>query len=100
MANPLWKIGTSGNPEGRPRHSVRTVKGMVERFVKKNVTPNKLQKMYDTLTEQQKLNMLTELLPYVAAKVPTEGLSNADIDTLYDRITQSLKPKQDAAKAS
>jgi hypothetical protein len=100
MANPLWKAGMEAvNPAGRPRHSVRTVRGMVERFVKRNITPNKLQKMYDTLTEQQKLDMLTQLLPYVAAKVPTEGLTNADIDELYNKITQALKTHGNA-KAS
>ncbi len=62
MANPLWKVGMeSANATGRPKHSVRTVKGMVERFVKRNITPNKLQKMFDALSEKDKLNMLTEL---------------------------------------
>jgi hypothetical protein len=100
MANPLWVPGSkSANPNGRPRHSVRTVKGMVERFIKRNITPNKLQVMYDGLTVQQKLSMLTELLPYVAPRQTAESLSSSDIDTMYEKIMQALKNKEHA-KAS
>ena len=101
MANPLWKAGMkSGNPNGRPKHSVRTVKGMCERFIKRNITPNKLQKMYDSLAEKEKLNMLTELLPYVAAKQSSvDGLSANDVDQLYDQLMNAINSKDDKAKA-
>jgi hypothetical protein len=100
MASPLWIPGKSANPSGRPKHSVRTVKGMVERFVKRNITPNKLQKMFDALTDTQKLDMLTELLPYVAPKMgTTDGLSATDIDTLYDNLMKAIEGKTNA-KAS
>lgn len=100
MANPLWKAGMKAqNPHGRPRHSVTTVKGMVERFVKRNITPNKLQKMFDGLNELQKLNMLTELLPYVASKQSaTDGLSSAEIDKLYAEIMEAVNKPVDHAK--
>lgn len=89
MANPAWEKGCkSANPAGRPKNSVRTVKGMVERFVKRNITPNRLQKMFDGLTDLQKLNMLTELLPYVAPKQTAEGISGEEIDKLYEKIQQ------------
>ncbi len=95
MANPLWKAGMeSANKAGRPKHSVKTVKGLVERFVLRNITPNKLQKMFNSLTEKDKLNMLTELLPYVAPKqASTDGLSASDIDTMYDKLMQAIENK-------
>ncbi len=90
--NPLWKAGMAPqNPNGRPRHSVTTIKGMVERFIKRNITPNKLQVMFDGLTEQQKLNMLTELLPYVTPKQTADGLTSAQIDEAYNRLMQATK---------
>lgn len=98
--NPLWKVGTSGNPHGRPKlkNSVRSIKGMVERFVKRNITPNRLQKMYDALTENQKLEMLTMLLPYVMAKPAStaDTLTPEEIDALYAKL--ELKLTTDAAK--
>jgi hypothetical protein len=94
----MWAVGKSGNPTGRPRHSVRTVKGMVERFIQKNITPNKMQKMYDSLTSSQQLEMLTTLLPYIIPKQSTESLSTDQIDELYEKITQALKQTQSNAK--
>ena len=91
--NPLFKIGAANPYEGagRPKHSVRTVKGMVERFIKRNITPNKLQKMFNALTEKDKLNMLLELLPYTAPKQTTTGLSGEDVDQLYNRLMEAIE---------
>ena len=99
MANPLWHTGMKAvNPAGRPKHSVRTVKGMVERFVKRNITPNKLQKMFNELTEKDKFNMLTELLPYVAAKQGgVDGMSEADVNKLYDQLMTAIENRNDKA---
>jgi hypothetical protein len=95
MANPLWKVGQpSANPTGRPKHSVRTVKGMVERFIKRNITPNKLQVMFNALSEKDKLNMLTELLPYVAPKQTGETINAEDVDRLYDKVMEALTSKK------
>lgn len=98
MANPLWKAGMAPvNPAGRPKRSVTTVKGMVERFVIRNITPNKLQKMFNVLSEKDKLNMLTELLPYVAAKQSSvDGMSNADVDRLYNDLMAAIENQQNA----
>lgn len=95
MANPLWKVGMKAvNPAGRPKHSVRTVKGMVERFVLRNITPNKLQKMFNVLNEKEKLNMLTELLPYVAAKQSSiDGMSASDVDKVYEDLMNAIEKK-------
>ncbi len=101
MANPLWKAGMSPvNPLGRPKSSVRTVKGMVERFIKRNITPNKLQRMFNVLSEKEKLNMLTELMPYVAAKQSSvDGLSSADVDQLYEQLMKAIEENGKTAQA-
>ena len=94
--NGTWVKGmTSPNPEGRRKmkHSARTVKGMVERFIHKNVTPNKLQKMFDALPERDRLQMLLELLPYCASKQPAmnfERLTDQDLDRLYNQVMSGL----------
>ena len=97
--NPYWQKGCeSPNPQGRKvknRHSVRTVKGMVERFVKKNITPNKLQKMFDALkSDKEKLDMLLELLPYCIAKqtpLQLDKLSDDDLNQLYEQVMANFK---------
>lgn len=101
MANPNWKKGTvSPNPAGRGKmkHSARTVKGMVERFIKRNISPNKLQLMFDGLkTDKDKLQVLTELMPYVVAKQSSlqiesrfEEMTDADLDKLYSKVIGSI----------
>lgn len=99
----MWIAGgKSPNPEGarlRNKHSSRTVKGMVERFVKKNITPNKLQVMYETLKEQQRLEMLLQLLPYVMPKAQAESLTDDELATLYERLENKLSNDVQAKKA-
>lgn len=99
MANPNWRPGISGNPEGpriRNKRSIRSVKGMVERFVKRNITPHKLQKMYDSLKPKEQLDFLVELLPYAASKQPTqidvglEKLSDQQLNQLHDDVMAGL----------
>ncbi|MBL7739365.1 MAG: hypothetical protein JNK14_09100 [Chitinophagaceae bacterium] len=100
MANPNWKKGSvSPNPEGRRKmkNSARTVKGMVERFIKRNITPNKLQALYDGLPAKDKLTFLIEILPYCAPKqsaLAVEGrfaeLSDNDLDKLYNKVVGSF----------
>lgn len=102
MSNPLWILGgKSPNPGGRPKsvNSVRTVAGMCERFIKRNFTPNKLQKLFDTLTETQKLELYTTLLPYCVAKKQADTISTEEIDRLYDLLKQAAN-NEVKAKAS
>jgi hypothetical protein len=94
IGNPMWIAGgKSPNPEGgrlRNRHSARTVRGMVERFIKKNITPNKLQVMFSSLKEQQRLEMLMQLLPYILAKPQAATLTESEIETLYQKLEQTV----------
>jgi lipopolysaccharide biosynthesis regulator YciM len=95
MGNPMWVAGgKSANPTGRPKASVRTIKGMVERFVRRNITPNKLQKMYATLSVKEQMEMLMHLLPYAIAKQSPEGISSEEVDRLYHMVEEALKAKQ------
>lgn len=97
MANPMWIAGgKSPNPGGRGKmkNSARTVKGMVERFIKRNITPRKLQALYDGLTALQKLDLLSQLLPYILPKVQAESMSDAEIDLFYQKLEQTIKDVQ------
>ena len=95
MANPMWVAGsTSANPSGRPKRSIRTVRGMVENFIRRNITPNKLQKMFGTLTEKDKLDMLLQLLPYAIAKQSSEGLSKEEAQAILDKVEQKIKQQE------
>lgn len=100
--NPNWKKGgKSPNPLGagiKRKHSARTVKGKIESFLRRNMTPQKLQALYEGLTNpKDKLEFLTGLLPYAAAKqtaLTVESqfaeLSDNDLDKLLNRITDSF----------
>ena len=91
--------GPSPNPSGRPKNvnSVRTVRGMVQRFIKKNITPNKMQKMYDGLTDLQRLEMLQSLLPYVIARVQPDAISEAEVELLYEKLEKTVKDARSKA---
>lgn len=92
--NPKWvKGGASPNPSGRNmRHSVKTTRGLVERFLKRNLSTIKVQSLYDKLEAKDKLNFLCELLPYILAK-PQAGadmdlnrLNDTQLDELYNKV--------------
>lgn len=94
---PLFVAGKSGNPEGRPagvsRFSARTVKGMVDRFVKRNVTPKRLSKIFDGLSAKDQAEMIKDLLPYVLPKQSPEGINSEEIDKLHNMLERALKQK-------
>ena len=70
---------------------------MIENFFKRNITPNRLQKLYDTLIPKDKLTFLTEVLPYCAAKLSAqtlkinyENLSDNDLEAVYNRVMSGV----------
>ena len=76
-------------------HSSRTIRGRLERFLKRQLTAQKLGEMYDSLTAKEKLAFLTEVLPYVLAK-PSAGqdmdldrLTDEQVDALYSRVMKA-----------
>jgi hypothetical protein len=101
--NPMWVAGgNSPNPEGaraRNKHSARTTKGMIERFLKRNMTPRKLQSLYDGLTALQKIELLGQLLPYVLPKQSPEAIGEAEVELLYQKLEQTLKSNVEQRKA-
>jgi len=93
MSNKLFVAGgPSPNPSGRPKNinSVRTVRGMVQRFIKKNITPNKMQKMYDGLTDLQRLEMLQSLLPYVIARVQPDAIGEDELSQILEKVEKKV----------
>lgn len=79
----------------RLMHSARTIRGKVERFIRKNMSINQLQKLYDPLTEKEKLQFLTELLPYVLAR-PSAG-QDMDLNLLSDQQLDQMMERAEAA---
>lgn len=75
---------------GRPKYSVLEPKGMLLRFVKRNISPNKLQDLYSRLTPWQKADFLKEVLPYILSKKQPDSISADEIDLLYSRLEQAV----------
>jgi hypothetical protein len=95
MSNPLFVAGQqSPNPSGRPKHSVRSVKGMVERFVRRNMTPNRLSRIFDELSARDQAELLTALLPYVISKQPTDAINQEEIERLHAMLQEALNKEE------
>lgn len=68
---------------------------MLELFIKRNITPRKLQEMYDGLPAvRDKLEFIAAVLPYVQPRLTSMNvraeINNLDpeaVDELYKRIT-------------
>jgi hypothetical protein len=89
MSKNLWIAGQSGNVSGRPKgrkYSATSLKGKLDRFLKRNMTMQAMQDMYNALTASDKSKFLAAILQYTLPKQSTEGLSNEEIDSLYDQI--------------
>jgi hypothetical protein len=92
----LFVAGKSGNPEGRPRnrYSAKTIKGLTERWLKKQMTPGKLTKIFDQLSAKDKAELIVSLIPFCAPRMTDSGISKEEVDKLYDMVEQSLKNQQ------
>jgi hypothetical protein len=94
MANPNWiKGGQSPNEHGRPKKkSSPTITRQIERFVQRNLSPRKLQTLYDSLNARDKLTLITDLLPYAISKKPTAAsisfgsLPDDQLNELFDQV--------------
>lgn len=94
MANPLWKAGMKPvNPLGRPKNSVTTPAGMLERFVKRHITPNKLKVLFDKLTANQQADFLIQTMPYIMAKKMPDSISSNEVDELYEKLERAINDK-------
>lgn len=98
MSNPAWQKGVSGNPQGRPRkkRSSEPIARLIERFVARNLTPRKLQQIYDKLEAKDRLLFMVDLLPYAVSKKPTQAqigisqLPDAQLNELYNQVMASI----------
>lgn len=99
MANPLWKVGMkSANPAGRPKDSVRTPKGMLERFLLKALKPSELKRLYERLPDKEKASFIVQTLPYIMPRQSSvDGMSAQDVDKIYSEIMATLNNHSDAA---
>ena len=97
MSNPLWKVGMKPqNPLGRPKHSVTTPAGMLERFVKRHITPNKLKVLFDKLTPNGQADFLIQTMPYIMAKKMPDSISASDVDELYAKLEAAINDNDNA----
>ena len=95
----MWAVGMeSANPKGRPgnRQSSRTVRGMVERFVKRNISPNRLAKIFNQLSPKEQADMLLQLLPFTIGRKAADSISEEEASKLYEML--ETKTKLNAAK--
>ena len=78
---------------GRPKYSVRTPQGMIERFLKRNISPTNLQKLFDKLTVSQQAEFIIQVMPYIVAKKTPDSISASEVDKLYEKLEQTLNGK-------
>jgi hypothetical protein len=100
--NPLMIAGAeSVNPAGRKKHSVQTITGKVERFLAGILTVKNLKEVYAGLKAEQKMQLLSLLMPYAIAKKSSESLSDEQVNHLYDKLSETIKNanEQTAKKA-
>lgn len=73
------------------KYSVRTVSGMLECFIKKEIKPLQLRKLYNQLKPHEQLKFLTEVLPYCVAKKVDGGIGADEINKLHQMIMEASK---------
>jgi hypothetical protein len=96
MSNPRWTIGMKAvNPNGRPKKSVLTPEGILERLMLRYFTPNRVTKMLRTQSNTYQLNFYIDGNKILAAsKTKIDNLSEAEINRLHDQIMEALEKQQ------
>lgn len=104
--NPNWvKGGPSPFPSGRtPRKSSPTIKKQLERFVKRNLSPRRLQALFDGLEARDKLTFLVDVLPYVESKkaivqdINVNQLNDVQVSALFNEVLTAIAPEPGESK--
>lgn len=97
MIKQLFDTDSEMPKRGRPKYSSNTPAKMIERFLKRNISPTRLQKMFNKLTNTQQVDMLILMLPYVVAKKQPDSISASEIDELYEKLENEIN-KNNASK--
>jgi hypothetical protein len=101
MANPMWVAGSkSANPAGRPRgssNSATTIRGKLERFVARNYTMNRMNKIFEELSARDQATLYKDLLPYILPKQSPEAINENEIEKLYELVENAIKHNQNRA---
>ncbi|MCO6497040.1 MAG: hypothetical protein J5I50_05195 [Chitinophagaceae bacterium] len=90
--NPNFYKGMQALPgAGRPKVSVRTPKGMLERFLMKALKPSELKNLYERLPDKEKASFIVQTLPYIMPRQSSvDGMSAQDVDKIYSEIMATL----------
>lgn len=94
-----FQKGISGNPNGRPvgslNRSTTDLRVQVGNFLTSNWA--KVQEKFDSLEPREQLIFLERLLKYsipqmstISAKIDYENLTDTDLDTILDRLTEKI----------
>lgn len=75
------------------RYSATSVRGLIARFVSRNIGAKKLQKLCDSLPPREQAELIVKLLPYILAPMSAETLSKDEIDQLYTKLETAVKAK-------
>lgn len=94
-----FQKGISGNPNGRPVGSLNRSTTDLRVQVRDFLTSNwaKVQEKFDSLGPREQLVFLERLLKYsipqmstISAKIDYENLTDTDLDTILDRLTEKI----------
>lgn len=94
-----FQKGISGNPNGRPVGSLNRSTTDLRVQVRDFLTSNwaKVQEKFDSLEPREQLIFLERLLKYsipqmstISAKIDYENLTDTDLDTILDRLTEKI----------
>lgn len=100
MNSNLFVAGKSGNAAGRPKGSARSVRGMLNRFLLRELSPKKLKALYDRLNDQQKIYLLTQSMPFVISRETSEGMSPEQIEALYSKLEDAINGKANVERTA
>jgi hypothetical protein len=89
-----WIKGVSGNPLGRPKRSKQSLDRYAAMFLRKQLSPKQLDRLYNALLPCDQMRLLEILLPFaIARKTPGNELDELP-EAVYIEFRNFLQQKQ------
>ena len=93
----MWVEGPMGTDIVKRRTRRNAIRFAVERFLKKNISPKQLQKMFDQLPVKDQFTLILHLLPYCMAKQNPqsefEKMDDQQVNELTEQIKETINSK-------